>query len=248
MSSFSSAKDPSTGKQLTNQQVAEASMAVLVAGSDTTSTTMRAFLMYLLTTPGVLDKLMTELDEAFDSGSLSWPPRYSEATRLPYFQACLKESLRMWPAVAWVMSRKAPPGGATIGDRTFPEGTMVGISAHHYHRNTDAFGPTPDVFRPERWLDLSDSDRKSMEANFLSFGVGTRICIGRNISLLEMSIALPTLLRRFSFELVQQPQQDRKSFGAGSKDHTWSATGVWFALQTGMLVKVTTRSQSKEQM
>lgn len=246
MSNFSSAKDPSTGKELTDQQVAEASMAVLVAGSDTTSTTMRAFLMYVITTPGVLDKLMTELDEAFDSGSLSWPPCYSEATNLTYFQACLKEALRMWPAVAWVMSREAPPGGATISDLTFPAGTKVGISAHHYHRSTDAFGPRPDLFRPERWLDLSDAERKLMEANFLSFGAGTRVCIGRHISLLEISIALPTLLRRFSFELVQRPQNARKSFGSDSQKHTWTASGVWFALQTDMLVKISARSESKE--
>lgn len=83
-----------------------------------------------------------------------------------------------------VMSRKAPPGGGNIGDRYFPAGASVGVSAFAYHRQCDAFGSFPEQYRPERWLEASEQQRKGMEANFLSFGAGSRICIGRNISML----------------------------------------------------------------
>lgn len=113
----------------------------------------------------------------------------------------------MWPAVAWVsglcesietalltifmrcnptqvMPRQAPAEGGHIGNKYFPAGTSVGISAFAYHRQCEAFGSDPDVFRPERWLEASPSQRKAMDKNFLSFGGGSRTCIGRSISLL----------------------------------------------------------------
>lgn len=61
LTSFMKAKDPATGKQLDQDRVMLCSMAVLVAGSDTTSSTMRALLMYTMTTPGVMDKLLAEV-------------------------------------------------------------------------------------------------------------------------------------------------------------------------------------------
>lgn len=61
LTSFMKAKDPTTGKQLDQDRVMLCSMAVLVAGSDTTSSTMRALLMYTMTTAGVMDKLLAEV-------------------------------------------------------------------------------------------------------------------------------------------------------------------------------------------
>ncbi|CAO1637529.1 unnamed protein product [Jaminaea pallidilutea] len=95
------------------------------------------FLAFVAGTPPGIRRVLN-IDEAFDNGSLSWPPTYAEATKLEYFQACLKEALRMWPAVAWILARKAPPGGGVMGDRSFPAGTIVGVSAHHDHRRRTA--------------------------------------------------------------------------------------------------------------
>lgn len=156
----------------------------------------------------------------------------------------------MWPAVAWILARKAPPGGGVIGDRSFPAGTIVGVSAHHYHRRAaDAFGPEPEKYKPERWLQGGEEDRKRREANFLAFGGGTRICIGRNISILEISIALPMLLRNYSMSLVPAPKQDAaadhpRSFGYGAEQHTWTVDSCWFALQSEMFVEVKKRSRA----
>lgn len=82
------------------------------------------------------------------------------------------------------MARQAPAEGGRIGDKYFAPGTSVGISAFAYHRQCEFFGPDADVFRPERWLEATPSRKKEMEKHFLSFGAGSRICIGRNISML----------------------------------------------------------------
>jgi cytochrome P450 len=82
------------------------------------------------------------------------------------------------------MGRQAPAEGGRIGNKYFAPGTSVGIPAFVYHRQCEAFGPDADKFRPERWLEASPQAKKEMESNFLSFGAGSRVCIGRNISML----------------------------------------------------------------
>lgn len=72
------------------------------------------------------------------------------------------------------------------------------------HRHPDIFAPDPDVFRPERWLESGVQQLKDMERCFIPFGLGTRTCIGKNISILEMSKVIPQLVRRYKFEVLEQ--------------------------------------------
>jgi cytochrome P450 len=74
----------------------------------------------------------------------------------------------MTPAVPWVLSRIVPKGGAVLADRYFPAGTLVGCSPYVIHRCELAYGPDPGVFRPERWLEASDDERKVLERNNLA--------------------------------------------------------------------------------
>lgn len=72
------------------------------------------------------------------------------------------------------------------------------------HRDPTVFGPDPEAFRPERWLDSSEDQLKDMEHCFITFGLGTRTCLGRNISLLEMTKVIPELVKRYDFEMLEQ--------------------------------------------
>lgn len=246
---FIRSKDPlRNGQPLTDMQVLGRCMTVLRAGSDTASTTMQAFLMFCLITPGVMDAVVAEIDAAFVNGALSWPPRHSEVTtKLPYFNAALKETLRVWPAVSFVLPRKAPQGDASIGTHYFPSGTVVGMSASHYHRRaTDVFGEDAAEFRPQRWLDAAPSQRTRMESNLLTFGSGTRVCIGRNISMLEMSIALPMLLRFFTWTLTPRTsngpyKHPQSAFGPGADKQTWNVHASWFAMPKDLYCTLTRR-------
>jgi cytochrome P450 len=75
------------------------------------------------------------------------------------------------------------------------------------HYDPDVYGPDTIVFRPERWIDSSSEQLKRMERSWMPFGHGSRTCIGKNISILEISILVPQLVRQFEFELVHPEQE-----------------------------------------
>lgn len=73
------------------------------------------------------------------------------------------------------------------------------------HYNTEVFGPDANEFRPERWMvdEGASSERiTQMDHYYLPFGAGTRSCIGKNISILEMSKVIPELVKRYDVELL----------------------------------------------
>lgn len=65
---------------------------------------------------------MEEIDAAVEDGVISFPVTYAQAQKLPFLQACLKETLRYHPAVNWTLPRVIPEGGATILGRFYPAG------------------------------------------------------------------------------------------------------------------------------
>lgn len=130
------------------------------AGSDSTASTMQSFSWHVLRNPAIYAKLKKELDDATAAGKLSDMPQWNEAQALPYFQACLKEAMRIRPAVGLNISRLVPPEGAEIGGQKFPGGTRVAVNGWVLHRNKEIFGTDCETFRPERWL---EGDAKMME-------------------------------------------------------------------------------------
>ncbi|GME52508.1 Cytochrome P450 [Neofusicoccum parvum] len=171
------------------------------AGSDTTSITLTSIFWNVFRNPRVLEKLRAEIDEKYAAGELSDPVTFAEAQKLPYLQAVLQEGLRMHPATGLPMWRAVPKGGAELAGRYFPEGATVGINSWVAHANKQVFGHDADEFVPERWLESKEKSQ-AMERYFLAFGHGSRTCIGKNISLMEISKLVPTLLRKFDFSLV----------------------------------------------
>lgn len=172
------------------------------AGSDTTSISLNATYYNIIKNPRVQVKLRAELDDAHARGALSDPPSFAETQALPYLQAVLKEALRMHPAVGLCLWRIVPAGGATLAGQYFPAGTNVGVNCWVAHRNKEVWGEDAEEFRPERWLDSSEEKLKAMNAMYMPFGLGSRTCIGKNISLLEISKVIPHLVRKFDATLI----------------------------------------------
>jgi cytochrome P450 len=107
----------------------------------------------------IYDKLMQEILSA----DLSDMVAYNEAQNLPYFQACLKEAMRINPAVGLNITRKVPPGGAELGCHKLPGDTEVAVNGWVLHRDTSVFGEDAEVFRPERWIEGDKEKIKMME-------------------------------------------------------------------------------------
>ena len=128
---------------------------------------MQSFSYHVLRDPAIYAKLKGELDEATAGGKLSDMPQWSEAQALPYFQACLKEAMRLRPAVGLNICRLVPPGGAEIAGQFFPGGVRIALNGWALHRDKETFGHDPEVFRPERWI---EGDAKTMERFMFQVG------------------------------------------------------------------------------
>ncbi len=192
-------------KPLEMNENAVASMATsnIFAGSDTTAISTRAIIYYLLKNPQCKNKLIEEIDECRAQGKLSDPVKLSEAEKMPYLQAVMYEALRLvrrtrfatlhitltieqHPAVGMSLPREVPVGGATIAGRYLPAGSVVGANPWVIHRNKEVYGDDVEGFRPERWMIEDNGD---MHRFFFAFGSGARMCLGRNISWMEMYVA-----------------------------------------------------------
>lgn len=92
------------------------------AGTDTSAIVLRSFVYFMLKHPECLAALRKELDQAVADGRLSIPPTYEQTLRLPYFQASLWETIRMYPSSPWPLPRVVPKGGVVICGKYFPEG------------------------------------------------------------------------------------------------------------------------------
>ncbi|KAF2475056.1 cytochrome P450 monooxygenase [Lindgomyces ingoldianus] len=181
--------------------VAEVSI-MMNAGSATTAIAMTNVLYQLLKNPTMMTKLVEELDGALEDdddeddggdGVVS----YDKVKHLPYLRACLDESLRLFPPTPHGLPRETPPGGINILGDYIPGGVSVAISAFVAHRNEVQF-PQADKYIPERWL---GEQGKALQPYFLAFSAGARGCIGRNISYLEQTVVLASVLRRYGFAL-----------------------------------------------
>jgi cytochrome P450 len=215
-----------------DRQVVVYTTTNIAAGSDTTAISLRAVIYFLLKHPVALQKLMRELQEA----DLSFPVTWKESQTLPYLGAVVQESLRLHPAVGYCLERVVPPKGFRMDDGTFvPGGMQVGMNAWVVHLDP-VFGADPKSFKPERWLKGEHEDDESYKARImamrradLTFGQGSRTCIGKNISYLEIYKMIPSLLMKFRLELV------------GGEDKEWKMKNKWFVRQWDMDCYVTER-------
>lgn len=183
-----------------DQRVLALTVANMFAGSDTTAITLRAIFYFLLKNPTQLQKLQAELENervegrfARSDGLVDW----EETRNLPYLSACVKESMRLHPAVGLTLERIVPRQGIEVCGHFLPGGTIVGCSAWTLHAKESIFGAGTDKFLPERWIDAYAEKQVEMNNALFSFGMGSRTCIGKNISLLEMYKLIPAVLRRF---------------------------------------------------
>lgn len=223
------------------------------AGSDSTASTMQSFFYYVLNSKSVYSKLLEEVDAAYarvgDAPLLEW----AEAQKLDYFQAALRESMRLRPGVGVDISRLVPPGGAEIDGARYPGGVSAAFNAWVLHRDEEIFGPDVETYRPERWLDKDkaknmdrfmfqvrkrtnslrvcrvDLLRTRVMANGQQFGGGSHLCLGKNLALLEINKVVPFLLRNYHFELVHP--------GVPLKHHT-----TFFVVQHGLVVYMKKRN------
>jgi cytochrome P450 len=195
-------KDPNF---IDDHRVLALTVANMFAGSDTTAITLRAIFYFLLKNPPQLRKLFAELQDTEAAGRLARSDGlvgWEEARDLPYLGACVKESMHLHPAVGLTLERIVPPQGIELCGHFLPGGTIVGCSAWALHAKESIFGADTNRFLPERWIDAPAEKLVEMNNALFSFGMGSRTCIDKNISLLEMFKLIPAVLRRFEVRTI----------------------------------------------
>ena len=161
-----------------------------MTGAFPTAATINVFLLHTSTNPRIYETLREELRTAISQGLVSSPVSNAEAMKLPYLQACVNESLRISPPITQLRDRVVPPPGDTIDGHFIPGGTNIGLNARSLQRHP-CFGPDPEIFRPERWLDSSDETLAEMrKVHGLIFGYGSTKCLGISQASITINKAL----------------------------------------------------------
>lgn len=199
-------KDPETGlSAYASSDLFMEAQSLVVAGSDTTTTTIAATIFDLSCNPRVYARLAQEVRTTFETVNEIRSGTKLSACR--YLRACLDEAMRMSPPVSADLTREVLPGGMEVDGVFVPEGTQLGTGSYSLHHNESVF-PDPFVYRPERWIvdenrGVSAADVAQAESAFSPFSSGPRACVGKNLAYLELTITLGRLLYLLDFKVQE---------------------------------------------
>jgi cytochrome P450 len=182
-------KDPDTQAGMTERELLDEILTLVVAGHETTASTLNWTWWLVSQHPEVERRLQEEQDRV---GPLGAGATYADLERLPYTLAVLQEALRLYPP-AWILTRRAI-GQDKLGGYDVPPGTDVFLSPFVIHRHP-AFWDNADRFDPGRFEPGRSEARHKFA--YLPFGAGPRHCIGENFSIFEMMLHVNGAARRF---------------------------------------------------
>ncbi|MBV9544281.1 MAG: cytochrome P450 [Chloroflexi bacterium] len=184
-----------TGQGMTNKQLRDEVMTLILAGHDTTALALNWALVLLAQHPAVRARLQDEVDGVLNGRR----PAADDVPRLPYVEQVVTETLRLFPT-AWLLGREALRD-TTIGGQRIAKRTTVLISPWVVQRDPRFFDE-PDAFRPERWADGTLLQSLPRFA-YAPFGGGQRVCIGSSFAQLEAMLLLASIAQRFSLSLLE---------------------------------------------
>lgn len=178
-----------TGEALTDSELRDELMTLLIAGHETTATALSWALYWIHKLPAVRKQLLNELQAI---GGSSDP---NALVRLPYLNAICCETLRICPVGMLTFPRVARTRVELMGSVLEP-GTIVAGCIYLAHHREDVY-PEPDEFRPERFL-----ERRYSPFEYLPFGGGVRRCIGMAFAQFEMKLVISCIVSGFELALT----------------------------------------------
>ncbi len=188
------ATDAEVGKRLTNREVMDEAMTMLLAGSDTTAAAITWSAYLLAKHVEVQNDLREEVTRLAGGGAL----QAEHADKLNVSQAVFQESMRLYPPGIAIARQATEP--LEIGGVSIPRGALLFVIVYSIHRDARWFAH-PEQFRPERFA--PEHAAEVPEHAYLPFGLGGRACIGRRFAMMEGTLVLAELIRRFELELPE---------------------------------------------
>jgi cytochrome P450 len=230
---YDEVKDPSMlrflvdmrGADIDNKQLRDDLMTMLIAGHETTAAVLTWALFELTKNPEYLAKVQKEIDEVIGDGI----PTYEDIRKMKTVRLVIAETLRMYPEPPLLIRRcrtedQVPAGAGR--EATVIRGMDLFLSIYNLHRD-ERFWPNPDTFDPDRftrpytnpdvigwagfdpakWEGKLYPNEFASDFAYLPFGGGARKCVGDEFAVLEATVTLAMVLRRFNFEFDPAKQE-----------------------------------------
>jgi cytochrome P450 len=203
------AEDPETGYRYTDLEIRDELLTFLGAGFETTAAAL-AWTWYLLSqNPDARERLGHEVDEVLAGRE----PTADDLDRLPWTQAVVAESMRVYPPIMAV--GRVAKSDDVLGDYPIKAGTNIAVLMHGIHHNERVWAD-PDTYDPSRFLkdNLDPQQRRAQ----MPYGAGKRMCIASGFANLEAALAVATLAQHFELDLVPGQRLRREITFTGGPD------------------------------
>ncbi len=187
------AKDEETGEVMTDRQLRDEVLTLVLAGHETTANALSWTFFLLSRNPAARARLEQEVDAVLGDRT----PGLEDLPSLRYTDAVIKESMRLFPP-AWLTARSALEDDE-IGGVAIPKGSMVFLSPYVTQR-LPCYFENPEGFFPERFLDPKIEELPKYA--YFPFGGGPRVCIGNGFAMMEAKLLLAHIARRWRLDLV----------------------------------------------
>ncbi|RYP10762.1 hypothetical protein DL764_000458 [Monosporascus ibericus] len=184
--------------------------SIIMAGTETTASTLVTITASLLSDPGKLLLLRHELGKAEEAKD--GPLDYSELKELPYITGVVNEGLRLANPTPTRLPRICKDQDLRYEEWTIPKGTTISTTSQDIHSNPKIF-PDPSEFRPERWD--NPVDRKFANRYLMPWGRGTRLCLGMELAKIDIYLTIARLFSPnsgFSMVMYDTNDEDWKTY------------------------------------
>lgn len=191
LASLMEATDPETGTRFTETELLDQIAVMFLAGHETSASTL-AWAVYMLAhCPHLQERVHAEATAVLGDRA----PRFADMKKLEFTRDVVRETLRLYPPVAFVARDTSK--AERLGARDVPAGSVVFVPLWLLHRNKNHW-QAPDAFDPDRF-GRPDS-QEAIRCAYLPFSMGPRVCVGAAFAMQETTLYLAELARRFRFK------------------------------------------------
>lgn len=193
LSTLLSAQDED-GSRMTDQQLRDETMTLILAGHETTALAL-SWTLYLLAQHSAVEaSLREELQQVLNGRA----PTVSDLPKLAFTEKVIKEGMRIYPP-AWAVDARVAIHDANLSSYPVAKGALILASPWVMHRHPRYY-IEPERFNPDRWTE--EFAKQLPKFAYFPFGGGPRLCIGNSFAMMEATLILASLIQAFHFELV----------------------------------------------
>ncbi|KAK9695867.1 hypothetical protein K7432_012763 [Basidiobolus ranarum] len=187
-------------KRLELEEVVNEMIILIIAGHDTTASTLSCAIYFLARHPDIQAKVREEISGVFEGHTSTMEaPTSSQIKSLCYLEAVIKETMRFYPPTPLLLTHTTAED-TYIGNIPIPKDTLINMNMYAMHRSEE-YWDSPNMFQPQRWI--------SEDGNILNpsawgpFADGSRICIGKGFAMTELKIDLAMIVRRYNLSFLK---------------------------------------------